>query len=57
MTAREFKKKSFNEIHHRMTIYVENELYEEIQYRREQGRITNLTRFFNSMLKEQLGKE
>ena len=57
MTAREFKKKSFNERHHRMTIYVENELYEEIQYRREQGRITNLTRFFNSMLREQLGKE
>ncbi len=57
MTTREFKKKSFNERHHRMTIYLENEIYEEIQYRREQGRITNLTRFFNSILKEKLGKE
>lgn len=51
---REYAKKRFDERFQRMTIYVQKDLYQEIQYLREQGRITNLTQFFNQAIDNHL---
>ncbi len=47
---RKYTKKSFDERYQRLTIYVERELFKEIQYLREQGSITNLTQFFHNAI-------
>lgn len=51
---REYTKKHFDEKYKRMTIYVQKDLYQEIQYLREQGRITNLTQFFHHAIDNHL---
>ncbi len=53
---REYKQESFQDRHQRLTIYLEKEMYQEVQYRREQGRITNMTKFFNDLVKEYIDK-
>ena len=53
-TRREYKQESFQERHQRVTLYLEKEINQEIQYRREQGSITNMTQFFNDILREHL---
>ncbi len=47
-------RKKFDEMHHRVTTYLQNEVYEEIQALREQGKITNMTEFVNNALIEYL---
>ena len=45
-----YQQESFANRHQRMTIYLTQENFHELQYRREQGRIKNLTAFFNELL-------
>lgn len=47
---RNYGRRKFEDRYKRMTIYIEQDLYEQIQYRREQGIITNLTEFVNKAL-------
>jgi len=47
---RQYNKTKFEDRYRRMTIYVEQDLFEQVQYYREQGNITNLTEFVNKAL-------
>lgn len=47
---RQYTKKKFEDRYRRMTIYIEQDLYERIQYQREQGVITNLTEYINKAI-------
>ncbi len=47
--------KTFEQSHTRVTLYLQNDLYAEIQGLRELGKITNLTRFVNEAIREYLG--
>lgn len=53
---REYTKKKFDEKYKRMTIYISKELFQQIQYLREQGHITNQTQFFNQAISDFLHK-
>ncbi len=55
VTRRRYNKISFHDRHDRVTIYIEKEVNKELQYRREQGILTNMTEFINSLLKASLG--
>ena len=47
---------SFEERHKRVTTYIENDLYREIESLREQGRISNLKTLYNDALRDYLRK-
>ncbi len=47
-------KKSFDETHKRVTLYFQNNVFEEVQALREQGAIPNLTEFVNRAVKKEL---
>ncbi len=49
-----YQQETFSERHQRMTIYLTKENYHELQYQREQGKILNLTSFFNELLEKEL---
>lgn len=51
---RNYGKTKFEDRYKRMTIYIDQDLYSQIQYQREQGVITNLTAFFNNALTHHL---
>lgn len=44
----------FEERHHRVTTYLENDLFQHVESLREQGKILNLTALFNEALREHL---
>ncbi len=46
---------TFEEEHKRVTLYLQNAVYEEIQSLRERGIITNLTEFVNKVLRKEMG--
>lgn len=47
---RTYSNKKFDERYKRMTMYIDQDLYEQIQYQREQGNITNVTVFVNNAI-------
>ena len=48
------RKKKFDDRYKRMTTYIEVDLYNEIQYMRENEKIKNITKFFNLAIKNYL---
>ncbi len=46
---------TFEEEHKRVTLYLQNAAYEEIQSLRERGIIPNLTEFVNKALRKEIG--
>jgi|GEM_PF-5376297 len=49
---REFHQESFADRHKRVTLYLEHDVYTQLMYRREQGRIKNQTHLINTVLRE-----
>jgi len=47
---RQYGKSKFEDKYRRMTIYLEQDLFNQIQYQREQGLIMNLTEFVNKAI-------
>lgn len=50
------KKQKFEDRYQRMTVYIENQLFERLQYQREQGYITNVTDFVNKAITAYIDK-
>ncbi len=50
------RKLSFEERYKRLTTYIEVDLFAEVQALREQGKIRNVTQFFNEAVKNYLEK-